>query len=52
MKSAIYMDGKKFEETEFRTEDDFEKIVKENSRRLFGDKTIYFEVKNKVDTVV
>jgi predicted transport protein len=44
------MEGKKFEETEFRTEDDFERIIKENSRRLFGEKTVYFDLKNKVDT--
>ena len=44
------MDGKKFEETEFKTEADFENIVKENSKKLFGEKTIYFEIKSKVDT--
>lgn len=44
------MEGKRFEETEFRAEEDFEKIVKENSKRLFGGKTIYFDLKNKVDT--
>ena len=50
MKSAIYMDGEKFVETEFKTEEDFEKVVRENSKTLFGSKTIYFEIKNKVDT--
>jgi len=50
MKSAIYMEGEKFVETEFKTEEDFEKVVKEKSKTLFGSKTIYFEIKNKVDT--
>ena len=50
MKSAIYMDGNRFIETEFKTEEDFEKIVKENSKTLFGIKTIYFDLKNKIDT--
>src|SRR3989344_4134792 len=50
MKSAIFMDGKKFKEIEFKIEDDFEKVVQRNSKRLFGEKTIYFEVKNKVNT--
>ena len=44
------MEGEKFVETEFKTEEDFEKVVKEKSKTLFGSKTIYFEIKNKVDT--
>ena len=50
MKSAIYMDGNRFIETEFKIEEDFEKIVKENSKTLFGSKTIYFDTKNKIET--
>jgi predicted transport protein len=50
MKSSIYMDGEKFIESEFKTEEEFEKIVKENSKIFFGQKTIYFEIKNKIDT--
>ncbi len=50
MKSAIYMDGNRFIETEFITEEEFEKIVKENSKTLFGSKTIYFDLKNKIDS--
>uniref|UniRef100_A0A832DKJ2 DUF5655 domain-containing protein n=1 Tax=Ignavibacterium album TaxID=591197 RepID=A0A832DKJ2_9BACT len=50
MKSAIYMDGNRFIETEFKTEEEFEKIVKENSKTLFGSKTIYFDLKNKIDS--
>lgn len=50
MKSAIYMGGNRFIETEFKTEEEFEKIVKENSKTLFGSKTIYFDLKNRVDS--
>jgi len=50
MKSAIFMDGKKFAETEFKYEPDFERIVKENSTTLFGEKTVFSDLKNKVET--
>jgi predicted transport protein len=50
MKSAIYMDGQRFIETQFSLEADFEKIVKENSKTIFGNKTIYFDLKNKIDS--
>jgi predicted transport protein len=50
MKSAIFMDGSKFTEVDFKEESDFEKQVKENSKTLFGSKTIYFDLKNKIDT--
>ena len=50
MKSAIYMDGQRFVETEFKLEPEFEKIVKENAKTLFGPKTIYFGIKNKIET--
>jgi len=50
MKSAIYMDGKRFAETSFTTEEDFEREVKENSQTLFGQKTIYLDIKNKIAT--
>lgn len=50
MKSAIYMNGNKFDETVFSTEEAFEKIVKDNSKTLFGNKSIYFDVKSRVDS--
>jgi predicted transport protein len=50
MKSAIFMDGKKFEESEFTSEEAFEKIVITHSRTLFGAKTIYFNIKSKIDS--
>lgn len=50
MKSAIFMNGKKFDESEFSSEEIFEKIVKDNFKTLFGAKTVYFDIKSKVDT--
>lgn len=44
------MDGKKFDEIEFKSEESFEKIVRENFKTLFGTKTILFDIKNKVET--
>jgi len=37
-------------ETEFKLEEDFEKVIKENYKTLFGAKTIYFDIKNKIDS--
>ena len=42
MKSAVYMDGNRFNEAEFRLEKELEKIVRDNSKVLFGEKTISF----------
>jgi hypothetical protein len=50
MKSAIFMDGRKFAESEFSSEEVFEKIVKAQSKTLFGTKTIYCDIKSKIDT--
>ncbi len=50
MKSAIYADGVKVEETQFKLEADFEKFITENYRLIFGEATIYFELKNKTAT--
>jgi len=50
MKPAIYMDGNRFIENEFKTEEEFERIVRDNSKTLFGSKTIYFDLKKKIDS--
>ena len=50
MKSAIFMSGTKFNESEFSSEEAFEKVVKENSKTLFGAKTVYFDIKSKIDS--
>ncbi|MCJ7425090.1 hypothetical protein MUP01_12620 [Candidatus Bathyarchaeota archaeon] len=49
MKSAIYVDSEMFIETEFKAEEDFERVVKERSKTLFGVKTISSDLKNKID---
>ncbi len=50
MKSAIFMNGKKFDESNFGSEETFEKIVKQNFKTLFGAKTVYFDIKSKIDS--
>jgi predicted transport protein len=50
MKSAIFMNGRKFDESEFISEEAFEKIVKEHFKTLFGQKTVYFDIKSKIDS--
>jgi len=49
MKAAIFVDGNKFTETEFELEENFEKIIKDNSKVLFGTKTVYLDIKSKVE---
>lgn len=50
MKSAVYLSGDKFVEKEFEKENEFEELVKDNFKTFFGAKTIYFDIKNKIDT--
>lgn len=50
MRSAIYMNGNRFVESEFQYEKELEKIVQENSKVLFGEKTIFFDIKSKIDS--
>ena len=50
MKSALFMNGKKCDEAEFSSEAVFEDAVCQNFKTLFGENTIYFDLKSKVDT--
>jgi predicted transport protein len=50
MKSAVIFNQTKYTETAFRDEHALENIVKTNSHILFGEKTIYFDIKNKIAT--
>lgn len=50
MKSALFMNGKKCEEVTFFSEAVFENVVCQNFKTLFGENTIYFDLKSKVDT--
>jgi len=47
---VICLDEVKFLETKFENEDELEKVVKNNSKLFFGKNTIYFDIKNKIDT--
>lgn len=47
---VMYMNENKFTEVTFRYESEFEELVKMNYKILFGKKTIYFDLKNKIDT--
>jgi hypothetical protein len=50
MKSAIYMDNNRFIETEFASEAEFEEVIRKNSKTLFGEKTIYYNLKSKIES--
>ena len=50
MRLGVYMEGKRFTEKEFETEEEFEKVIKNNYKTLFGSKTIYLDLKNKVES--
>jgi predicted transport protein len=50
MKIAIFADGNKFVEAEFKSEEDCERVVRENFKTLFGAKTIFFDVKGRVES--
>ena len=49
MRTALFANGKKFSEFRFRREDDFERLVVENYKLLFGERTVYIDVKNKAE---
>lgn len=46
----MYMNGTRFIETDFRNEEALEKTIIEQANTFFGEKAIYFDVKNKVDS--
>jgi predicted transport protein len=49
MVSAIFMNGKRYAETKFSREEHFEDLVYSNSKTLFGEKSIYLNIKKKLD---
>ncbi len=51
MKPAIFCDGVKLEKQDFHREEDFEEEVKKNSKKLFGNKTIYLDTKKKIESI-
>lgn len=50
MNPAVYCNGTKLSKVEFHSEDDFENEIKINSKRIFGKKTIYLDIKKKIDS--
>ena len=49
MKSSVFEDGNAFEGSIFNKEKVFGRIAKVNSKTLFEDKSIFFDVKNKIN---
>ena len=48
--SILVIDGAKYEEWTPKTEDDFERLVKEHARDIFGEQSIYLDIKQKLRT--
>ncbi|MFH0849091.1 MAG: DUF5655 domain-containing protein [archaeon] len=44
------MEGKRFRETKVAEEDQLERIVKSNCKTLFGSQSIYFDLKNRIES--
>ena len=49
---AIYHESGKFQECKFAKEENFEKEVVNRHKLLFGEKTIYIDAKNKMETKI
>jgi hypothetical protein len=47
--SVLYFNGKRFNELPFQNEDEFERLVVENSGTLFGEKSLYIDLKSRVE---
>ncbi|MBT3382330.1 MAG: hypothetical protein HN778_18135 [Prolixibacteraceae bacterium] len=49
METVIYQNGLRYSEKEYKLEVEFEKLVVNNSKTFFGEKTIYIDAKKKID---
>lgn len=49
METVIYQNGQRYFQKQYKLEDDFEKLVVENSKIFFGENTIYIDTKKKID---
>ncbi|MCH7769903.1 MAG: hypothetical protein IIA49_02630 [Bacteroidetes bacterium] len=49
MNTVLYRKGYRYSEKEFKVEADFEKLVVENSKTLFGQYSVYIDAKKKID---
>ena len=50
MESVIFHNNLKFTEFTYASEPDFENVIKNNTKLLFGTSTIYIDLKAKIDT--
>lgn len=50
MDQSIFYKGNKFQVKDFSKEGEFEKTIYENSKTFFGNKSVLFDIKKKVDT--
>ena len=46
---VLYVNGKRFTESPFQNEEEFERLVVENAEILFGEKSLYIDLKSKVE---
>ena len=51
MTATVYCDGTRLTKQEFSLEEDFEREVVVNSKKLFGSNTIYLDIKKKIEAV-
>jgi len=49
METIIYKNGHRYSEKVYKLEADFEKLVVDNSKTFFGEKTIFVDAKKKID---
>lgn len=49
METVIYQNGLRYSEKEYKLEVEFEKLVVDNSKTFFGEKTIFVDAKKKID---
>ena len=50
MELAVFSETSKIPEVKFNREDEFENEIKLNAKMLFGQKTIYLDIKKRIDT--
>ncbi len=49
METVIYQNGLRYSEKVYKLEAEFEKLVADNSKTFFGEKTIFVDAKKKID---
>lgn len=49
MDTVIYRHGTRYNEKQFKSEADFERLVVDNSKTLFGQHSLYIDAKKKID---